>query len=54
MGRLNELVARVSGVLSSLEKQVEQTDATFGAMCTVTIDAEITRGHVRGPSFTSG
>ena len=31
MGRLKELVARVSGDLSSLEKQVEQTDATFGA-----------------------
>ena len=29
MGRLKELVARVSGDLSSLEKQVEQTDATF-------------------------
>ena len=29
--RLNELVARVSGDLSSLEKQVEHTDATFGA-----------------------
>ena len=31
MGRLKELVARVSEDLSSLEKQVEQTDATFGA-----------------------
>ena len=31
MGRLKELVARVSGDLSSLEKQVEQTDATFAA-----------------------
>ena len=31
VGRLKELVARVSGDLSSLEKQVEQTDATFGA-----------------------
>lgn len=31
MGRLKELVARVSGDLSSLEKQVEQTDVTFGA-----------------------
>ena len=30
MGRLKELVARVSGDLSSLEKQAEQTDATFG------------------------
>ena len=30
MGRLKELVARVSGDLSSLEKQVQQTDATFG------------------------
>ena len=29
--RLNELVVRVSGDLSSLEKLVEQTDATFGA-----------------------
>ena len=31
VGRLKELVARVSGDLSSLEKQVEQTDATIGA-----------------------
>ena len=31
MGRLKELVARVSADLSSLEKQVEQTDATFRA-----------------------
>ena len=31
MGRLRELVARVSGDLSSLEKQVEQTDVTFVA-----------------------
>ena len=31
MGRLEELVARVSGDLSSLEKQVKQTDATIGA-----------------------
>ena len=31
VGSLEELVARVSGDLSSLEKQVEQTDATFGA-----------------------
>ena len=30
MGRLKELVARISGDLSSLEKQVEQTDDTFG------------------------
>ena len=31
VGRLKELVARVSGALSSLEKQVEQTDVTFWA-----------------------
>ena len=31
VGRLKELVARISGDLSSLEKQVEQNDATFGA-----------------------
>ena len=31
MGKLKELVARDSGDLSSLEKQVEQNDATFGA-----------------------
>ena len=31
LGRMKELVARVSGDLSSLEKQVEQTDVTFGA-----------------------
>ena len=31
MGRLKELVARVSGDLSSLGKQVDQTDVTFGA-----------------------
>ena len=31
VGRLKELVARVSGDLSSLEEQVEQADATFGA-----------------------
>ena len=31
MGRLKEPVARVSGDLSSLEKQAEPTDATFGA-----------------------
>ena len=31
MGRLKELVARDSEDLSSLEKQVEQTDAIFGA-----------------------
>jgi hypothetical protein len=31
VGRLKELVARVSGDLSSLEKQVEQTDAKFWA-----------------------
>ena len=31
VGRLKELVARASGDLSSLEKQVDQTDATFGA-----------------------
>ena len=30
MGRLKELVASVSGDMSSLEKQAEQTDATFG------------------------
>ena len=29
--RLKELLARVSGDLSSLEKQVEQADSTFGA-----------------------
>ena len=31
VGRLKELAARVSGDLSSLDKQVEQTNATFGA-----------------------
>ena len=31
MGRLKELVARVSGGLNSLKKQVEQADAIFGA-----------------------
>ena len=31
VGSLEELVARVSGDLSSLEKQVEQADATFRA-----------------------
>jgi hypothetical protein len=31
VGRLKELVARVSGELFSLEKQVEQTDVTFWA-----------------------
>ena len=31
MSRLKELVARVSGDLSSFEKQVEQTNYTFGA-----------------------
>ena len=31
MGRLKELVPRVIGDLSSLEKQVEQTDATCWA-----------------------
>ena len=30
-GRLKDLVVRVSGDLSSLEKQLEQTDATIGA-----------------------
>ena len=30
-GRLEELVAGVDGDLSSLEEQVEQIDATFGA-----------------------
>ena len=29
-GQAKELVARVSGELSSLEKEMEQTDATFG------------------------
>ena len=29
--RLKELVARISGDLSRIEKQVEQTDATIGA-----------------------
>ena len=31
VSRLKELVARVSGEQSSFEKQVEQTDYTFGA-----------------------
>jgi hypothetical protein len=31
VGRLKELVARVSGDLSRLQKQVEQTNVTFGA-----------------------
>ena len=35
MGRLKELVARVSGDLSSLEKEVEQTDVTFGARAVI-------------------
>ena len=39
MGRLKELVARVSGDLSSFEKQVEQTDATFGAGAVIPLDS---------------
>ena len=35
MGRLKELVARVSGDLSSLEKKVEQIDVTFGAWAVI-------------------
>ena len=35
MGKLKELLARDSGNLSSLEKQVEQTDATFGAVAVI-------------------
>ena len=31
VSRLEELVARVGGDLSSLKKQVEQDEATFGA-----------------------
>ena len=44
MGRLKELVARVSGDLSSLEKQVEQTDVTFGAGAVIQLASLVLKG----------
>ena len=48
VGRLKELVARVSGDLSSLEKQVEQTDVKFGLPCYLPAAMKPAMSHMAG------